>query len=103
MYLRNHGVPQSLVDLVFTQSRAFFALAPEVKAKAKPKEKASTRGYEGVGVQALEEGRPGDLKKSFNAAPSRRGFGPTPGPRAGRNFNRHCCRFSTPPRRVATN
>ncbi|MSP40707.1 MAG: isopenicillin N synthase family oxygenase [Deltaproteobacteria bacterium] len=65
MYLRNHGVAQPVVDEVFAQSRRFFSLAPEFKAKAKPKEKGSTRGYEGVGVQALDEGQPGDLKEIF--------------------------------------
>jgi len=65
MYLRNHGVAQSLIDAVFAQSRQFFSLPPEVKNRAKPKEQGSTRGYEGVGVQALEVGRPGDLKEIF--------------------------------------
>ena len=65
MYLGNHGVAQHLVDEVFVQSRRFFSLAPEVKAKANPKKQGSTRGYEGVGVQALDEGQPGDLKEIF--------------------------------------
>lgn len=65
MYLRNHGVAQSLVDVVFAQSRQFFSLPAEVKNRARPLEKGSTRGYEGVGVQALEAGRPGDLKEIF--------------------------------------
>lgn len=61
MYLRNHGVAQSLVKAVFAQSRQFFSLSLEAKNRAKPKETGSTRGYEGVGGQALEVGRPGDL------------------------------------------
>ena len=68
-YLRNHGVAQSLIDAVFAQSRQFFSLSPEVKNRAKPKEQGSTRGYEGVGVQALEAGRPSDLKEIFQCAP----------------------------------
>lgn len=31
MYLRNHGVAQSLIDAVFTQSRQFFSLPVEVR------------------------------------------------------------------------
>ena len=44
---------------------AVFWLPPEIKNRAKPNEKGSTRGYEGVGVQALEVRRPGDLKEIF--------------------------------------
>lgn len=69
MYLRNHGVTQPLIDAVFTQSRQFFSLPLEVKNRAKPRQPASTRGYEGVGVQALEAGRPGDLKEIFQCGP----------------------------------
>jgi len=69
MYLRNHGVTQSLVDAVFAQSRQFFSLPAEIKNRAKPREKGSTRGYEGVGAQALEVGRPGDLKEIFQCGP----------------------------------
>ncbi len=69
MYLRNHGIAQSLVDAVFVQSRRFFSLPAEVKNRARPREKGSTRGYEGVGVQALEAGRPGDLKEIFQCGP----------------------------------
>ncbi|HET9916164.1 MAG TPA: 2-oxoglutarate and iron-dependent oxygenase domain-containing protein, partial [Candidatus Binatia bacterium] len=69
MYLCNHGVAQSLIDAVFAQSRQFFSLSPEVKKRAKPRQQGSTRGYEGVGVQALEAGQPGDLKEIFQCGP----------------------------------
>ena len=69
MYLKNHGVPEPVVDEVFAQSRRFFALPIEAKQAAKPKEKGSTRGYEGVGMQALDEARPGDLKEIFQCGP----------------------------------
>ena len=73
MYLRNHGVAQPLIDAVFAQSRQFFSLPPELQNRAKPKELGSTRGDEGVGAQALEAGRPGDLKDIFQcgAEPAR--------------------------------
>jgi isopenicillin N synthase-like dioxygenase len=69
LYLRNHGVPAGVVDEVFSQSRAFFALPPEQKAAARPADAGSTLGYGGVGGQALEQGRPGDLKEIFQARP----------------------------------
>jgi isopenicillin N synthase-like dioxygenase len=69
MYLGNHGVSQALIDAVFARSRAFFSLPQEVKNQAKPKDKGSTRGYEGVGVQALDEAQPGDLKEIFQCGP----------------------------------
>jgi isopenicillin N synthase-like dioxygenase len=65
LYLQNHGVAQSLIDAVFVQSREFFSLSAEAKQRAKPKERGSTRGYEGVGVQSLDEASPGDLKEIF--------------------------------------
>jgi isopenicillin N synthase-like dioxygenase len=68
-YLRNHGVPASLVDTVFAQSEAFFALPQAAKEAVRPSAPASTLGYGGVGSQALEKGRPGDLKEIFQARP----------------------------------
>jgi isopenicillin N synthase-like dioxygenase len=68
-YLRNHGVPASVVDRVFAQTEAFFGLPQEAKEAVRPGESASTLGYGGVGGQALEKGRPGDLKEIFQARP----------------------------------
>ncbi len=62
LYLRHHGVPQAVLDALFAQARAFFALPLAAKQAATPAERANTRGYGGVASQALEEGRPGDLK-----------------------------------------
>jgi len=69
LYLQNHGVSQSLIDAVFSRSREFFSLPTEAKQRARPKEKGSTRGYEGVGVQSLDDARPGDLKEIFQCGP----------------------------------
>jgi isopenicillin N synthase-like dioxygenase len=68
-YLRNHGVPAEVVDAVFAQSAAFFALPLATKEAVRPNESASTLGYGGVGGQALEKGRPGDLKEIYQARP----------------------------------
>ena len=58
-YVRNHGVPAPVVDDIFAQSRAFFALPDEVKVATRPSDAGSMLGYGGVGGQALEKGRPG--------------------------------------------
>jgi len=76
LYLRNHGVPASVLDAVLAQSRAFFALSQQAKLVAKPQVKGSTRGYGSVGSQALDEKRPGDLKEIFQAGPERPGARP---------------------------
>src|SRR5689334_2086547 len=69
LYLRHHGVPQAVLDAMFAGARAFFALPLAAKQAAMPAERANTRGYGGVASQALEEGRPGDLKETFQAGP----------------------------------
>jgi isopenicillin N synthase-like dioxygenase len=69
LYLRNHGVPQNVLDALFAGSRAFFALPLAAKQAATPTERANTRGYGGVASQALDERQPGDLKETFQAGP----------------------------------
>ena len=93
MYLRNHGVAQALVDAVFAQSRQFFSLPPEVKNRARPQEQGSTRGYEGVGVQALEVGRPGDLKEIFQCGPEPARLRPNAWPEAMPEFRQTLLAF----------
>jgi isopenicillin N synthase-like dioxygenase len=65
LYLRHHGVPGPVLEALFAQARAFFALPLDAKNAVKPRTPGSTRGYEGVGIQALDEGQPGDLKEIF--------------------------------------
>src|SRR5919199_3802619 len=69
LYLRGHDVPQSVLDTLFTEARAFFALPLAAKEAVKPGERGSTRGYGGVASQALDETQPGDLKEVFQAGP----------------------------------
>ncbi|HZS01676.1 MAG TPA: 2-oxoglutarate and iron-dependent oxygenase domain-containing protein [Chloroflexota bacterium] len=68
LYLRNHGVPTAVLDDLFRQARVFFSLPREAKEAARPRA-GSTRGWEGVGAQALDVARPGDLKETFQAGP----------------------------------
>jgi isopenicillin N synthase-like dioxygenase len=64
LYLRNHGVPQPVVDDLFAQARAFFDQPAEVKARARGPD---ARGYSGPGYSALDPTRPADLKEAFRA------------------------------------
>jgi isopenicillin N synthase-like dioxygenase len=59
LYLRNHGVHQTLIDELFDQSRAFFALPTEAKARA--------TGYASPGYSGLDPGKPADVKERFRA------------------------------------
>src|SRR5215217_7615983 len=64
LYLRNHGVPQRLVDELFAQARVFFDQPAEVKARARGPD---ARGYSGPGYSALDPTRPADLREAFRA------------------------------------
>jgi isopenicillin N synthase-like dioxygenase len=59
LYLRNHRVPQSVVDELFDQSRAFFALPTEAKTRA--------TGYASLGYSGLDPSKPADVKERFRA------------------------------------
>jgi isopenicillin N synthase-like dioxygenase len=61
LYLRRHGVAQSVVDDLFAQAQAFFALPPEAKTR--------TAGYSAAGYRALDPTQPADLKEGFRAGP----------------------------------
>src|SRR4051812_22050798 len=65
LYLRNHGVPQPIVDTAFTQSAVFFCLPQEQKEAVRTREAGNPLGYGGLGGQALADGQPGDLKELF--------------------------------------
>jgi isopenicillin N synthase-like dioxygenase len=74
-YLRGHGVPAAVLEAIFAQSREFFALPLNQKNAIRPSEVGNTIGYGGLAGQALEKGRPGDLKEIFQAADERNGPG----------------------------
>ena len=69
----NHGVPQAVIDAVWTKARGFFDLPPEDKQKAKAPYKGYPYGYLGPELEALARSRdvdsPPDLKESFNGGP----------------------------------
>lgn len=64
-YVTGHGVSPWLRQQVFEQARAFFALPDDVKRRWHIERSGIQRGYDPVGWQSLDPGRPADLKESF--------------------------------------
>jgi isopenicillin N synthase-like dioxygenase len=59
IYVKNHSVPQSVVDELFAQSIGFFELPQKTKAQA--------GGYRGAGLSGLDPTKPTDVKERFRA------------------------------------
>jgi isopenicillin N synthase-like dioxygenase len=65
----DHGISQDLVDAVFAESAAFFALPPAEKERLSVVNSTSYRGYVRFGEEKLDPALPGDIKECFNAGP----------------------------------
>jgi isopenicillin N synthase-like dioxygenase len=59
IYLKNHGVPQSVIDEMFARSIEFFGLPEATKAQA--------AGYRRPGLTGLDSSKPTDVKERFRA------------------------------------
>jgi isopenicillin N synthase-like dioxygenase len=68
-YISGHGVPETLVDSVFHEAAAFFALPDEQKAEVDKAKSKANRGYEPLQGQTLEPGAPPDLKEGYYVGP----------------------------------
>jgi isopenicillin N synthase-like dioxygenase len=68
-YIRNHGIPEDLVEAVFAQAARFFALPVEEKLALDKARSRANRGYEPLGGQTLQEGAAPDLKEGFYIGP----------------------------------
>jgi isopenicillin N synthase-like dioxygenase len=72
--IANHGVPQNVINGVWSKAKAFFDLPFEEKDKAKAPYKGYPYGYLGQELEALAKSRnvdtPPDLKESFNGGPT---------------------------------
>jgi isopenicillin N synthase-like dioxygenase len=68
-YIKNHGVSDALVDEVFREAAAFFALPAEQKAEVDKAKSKANRGYEPLQGQTLEAGAPPDLKEGYYIGP----------------------------------
>ena len=64
-YVRNHGVPQELMDKVFAASKSFFALPEATKADLSIAKSKHNRGYVGMSAERLDP-KHADLKEAFN-------------------------------------
>ena len=62
LYLRNHGVPPAVVDAMFAQSHAYFALPTDAKARA--------GGYSAPGYIRLDPTKPVDMNERFRVLPA---------------------------------
>lgn len=68
-YIKNHGVEEPLVESVFSEAAAFFALPAEQKALVDKARSNANRGYEALQGQTLEPGAPPDLKEGYYIGP----------------------------------
>src|SRR5215831_7907766 len=59
IYLKNHSVPQGVIDELFARSIDFFHLPQKTKAQA--------GGYRGPGLSGLDPSKPTDVKERFRA------------------------------------
>jgi len=64
-YITGHGIPPTLFEQLFQQSRAFFALPLEQKDALAMSKWNCNRGYEPLRAQRLEADAPPDLKEGF--------------------------------------
>jgi len=59
IYLKNHSVPEGIVNEMFARSIEFFGLSQSMKAQA--------GGYRGAGLSGLDPSKPTDVKERFRA------------------------------------
>ncbi|MDB5397942.1 MAG: isopenicillin synthase family oxygenase [Rhodospirillales bacterium] len=65
-YIENHGVPQSLIEAVFRESRNFFALPVAEQLEVGRDRSFCNRGFEPLGGQDLEQTGVPDVKEAFD-------------------------------------
>jgi isopenicillin N synthase-like dioxygenase len=65
-YVVGHGIAPELVDTVFEMSREFFGQPLAAKQRAAFSGPSGNRGWIQLGNEALDPGKPHDLKEAFN-------------------------------------
>src|SRR6202011_3907503 len=65
-YLTGHSVPTALIARVFEMSAAFFAGPASIREAASFSGPGGNRGYIKLGGEALDPGKPADVKEAFN-------------------------------------
>ena len=66
MYIKDHGVPQDIIDRVFAASKQFFNLPIRAKKEVHFSKNRLLRGYEGPKETSTDLTRKPDLNESFN-------------------------------------
>lgn len=61
----NHGIPQTLIDKFYAQSKAFFAMPTDLKRKYEVAGLAGQRGYTSFGKEHAKQSEVADLKEFF--------------------------------------
>ena len=64
--IRNHGIPQQLVDEAYEAFKAFFALPDEAKKKYHVPGSGGARGYTPFGVETAKDSKHFDLKEFWH-------------------------------------
>ena len=64
--IRDHGIPQDLIDRAETLSKAFFALPEETKKAYKIEGGGGARGYTPFGVETAKDAKVHDLKEFWH-------------------------------------
>jgi isopenicillin N synthase-like dioxygenase len=65
-YITGHGIAEDLIAAVFERSAAFFAGPAAIREAASFAGANSNRGYIRLGGEALDPGKPADVKEAFN-------------------------------------
>ncbi|EPG5446622.1 isopenicillin N synthase family dioxygenase [Pseudomonas aeruginosa] len=66
-YIKNHGIPEGMIQAQLECARQFFSLPQEDKIKLNVAHSPSMRGYEPMAIQALDDGSRPDFKEGFMA------------------------------------
>ncbi len=65
-YIRNHGVPEGVLDAAMSEAKGFFAQPLPWKETLKISAASGNQGYVGLRTEALDPGRNVDDKEAFN-------------------------------------
>ena len=63
--IRNHGIPQDLVDQYYAAAKKFFSLPERIKKEYEVRGMAGQRGYTSFGKEHAKHSNVGDLKEFF--------------------------------------
>ncbi|MEJ2801065.1 2-oxoglutarate and iron-dependent oxygenase domain-containing protein [Comamonadaceae bacterium PP-2] len=66
LYVVGHRVPEEWIATQFKASRRFFSLPETEKNRLHIERSTALRGYDPMGLQSLDPGKPADLKEGFN-------------------------------------